>query len=39
MLFFTVRVAQKAEEVKALLKISFEYICQKDNAIFLYKLK
>jgi hypothetical protein len=36
---FTVKVAQKPEEVKALLEIGFEYVCQKDNLIFLRKRK
>jgi hypothetical protein len=29
----TVKVAERAEEVKALLEIGFEYVCQKDNLI------
>ena len=36
---FTVRVAEKPEEVKALLEVGFEYVCQKDNLIFLRKPK
>jgi integrase len=36
---FTVRVVEKPEEVKALLEVGFEYICQKDNLIFLRKRK
>jgi hypothetical protein len=36
---FTVKVAEKPEEVKALLEVGFEYICQKDNLIFLRKHK
>ena len=36
---FTVKVAEKPEEVKSLLEIGFEYICQKDNLIFLRKRK
>ena len=36
---FTVKVAEKPEEVKALLEIGFEYVCQKDNLIFLRKRK
>ncbi len=28
---FTVRVVEKTEEVKALLEVGFECICQKDN--------
>jgi hypothetical protein len=34
---FTVKVAEKSEEVKALLEAGFEYVCQKDNLIFLRK--
>jgi hypothetical protein len=36
---FTVKVAEKPEEVKSLLEIGFEYVCQKDNLIFLRKPK
>jgi integrase len=36
---FTVRVAEKAEEVKALLEVGFEHIYQKNNLIFLRKRK
>jgi hypothetical protein len=36
---FTVKVARKPEEVKALLDVGFEYVCQKDNLIFLRKPK
>jgi hypothetical protein len=36
---FTVKVAEKPEEVKSLLEIGFEYVCQKDNLIFLRKCK
>jgi integrase len=36
---YTVKVADKPEEVKALLEVGFEYICQKDNLIFLRKRK
>ena len=35
----TVRVAEKPEEVKALLEVGFEYFCQKDTLIFLRKRK
>jgi len=31
--------AGKPEEVKALLEVGFEYVCQKDNLIFLRKRK
>ena len=34
---FTVKVAEKPEELKALLEVGFEYVCQKDNLIFLKK--
>ena len=36
---FTVRVVEKPEEVKLLLEAGFEYVCQKDNLIFLRKRK
>ena len=36
---FTVRVVDNAEEVKKLLEVGFEYVCQKDNLIFLRKRK
>lgn len=36
---FTVKVAEKPEDVKALLEVGFEYVCQKDNLIFLRKRK
>ena len=36
---FTVRVVERPEEVKALLEVGFEYVCQKDNLIFLRKRK
>jgi len=34
---FTVKVAEKPEEIKVLLEIGFEYLLQKDNLIFLRK--
>jgi len=34
---FTVNAAEKPEEAKSLLEVSFEYVCQKDNLIFLRK--
>jgi site-specific recombinase XerC len=34
---FTVKVAEKPEEVKTLLGVGFDYVCQKDNLIFLRK--
>jgi integrase/rubredoxin len=36
---FTVKVTEKSEEVKELLEVGFEYVCQKDNLIFLRKPK
>jgi hypothetical protein len=36
---FTVKVAEKPEDTKALLKQEFEYVCQKDNLIFTRKRK
>jgi hypothetical protein len=36
---FTVKVAEKTEEVKALLEVGFEYICQKDDLMFFRKRK
>ncbi len=36
---FTVKVAEKPEDVKAWLEVGFEYVCQKDNLIFLRKAK
>jgi integrase len=36
---FTVKVTESAEEVKSLLEVGFEYVCQKDNLIFLRKRK
>jgi integrase len=36
---FTVRIAEKPEDIKSLLEIGFEYVCQKDNLIFLRKRK
>jgi len=36
---FTVRIAEKPEEVKELLEVRFEYVCQKDTLIFLRKRK
>jgi integrase/DNA-directed RNA polymerase subunit RPC12/RpoP len=36
---FTVKVTDKAEEVKGLLEVGFEYVCQKDSLIFLRKRK
>jgi len=36
---FTVRIAEKPEEIKSLLEVGFEYVCQKDTLIFLRKRK
>lgn len=36
---FHVKVAEKPEEIKALLEVGFEYICQKDGLAFLRKRK
>ena len=36
---FTVRTAQKPEEIKALLEVGFEYVCQKDDLVYLRKRK
>jgi hypothetical protein len=36
---FTVRVTEDPKEIKALLEVGFEYVCQKDTLIFLRKRK
>ena len=36
---FTVKVVSEPEEIKALLEVSFEYVCEKDGLIFLRKRK
>jgi integrase/DNA-directed RNA polymerase subunit RPC12/RpoP len=36
---FTVKVATKPEEIKALLEVGFEYVCQKDSLAFFRKRK
>jgi hypothetical protein len=36
---FTVKVAENPDEIKELLENGFEYVCQKDNLIFLKKRK
>lgn len=36
---FTVKVASTAQEIKALLEVGFEYICQRENLVFLRKRK
>jgi hypothetical protein len=36
---FTVKVAEKAEEIRTLLETGFEYVCQKGSLVFLRKHK
>jgi len=36
---YTVRIASKSEEIKALLEVGFEYVCEKDELIYLRKRK
>ena len=36
---FTVKVASKPEEIKALLEVGFEYICEKDDVYYFRKRK
>ena len=36
---FTVRIAREPEEIKALLEVGFEYICEKDGTLFFRKRK
>ena len=36
---YTVKVAEKPDNVKTLLEVGFEYVCQKDSLIFLRKRK
>jgi hypothetical protein len=36
---FTVKIAEKPEEAKSLLEVGFEYVCRKDNLIFMRKRK
>ena len=36
---YTVKIAENPKEVKSLLEVGFEYVCQKDNLIFLRKRK
>ena len=36
---FTVKVANKKEEIKALLEVGFEYICEKDELYYFRKRK
>lgn len=36
---FIVKVAEKSEEIKALLEVSFEYVCEKEGLLFFRKRK
>lgn len=36
---YNVRAVEKPDEMKALLAEGFEYVCQKDNLVFLRKRK
>ena len=36
---FHVKIVQAPEEIKALLEVGFEYVCQKDGLMFLRKRK
>jgi hypothetical protein len=36
---FTVKVAEKPEDIKALLEAGFEYVCQKDGLVYVHKRK
>jgi len=36
---YTVRIASKPKEIKALLEVGFEYVCEKDDLIYLRKRK
>jgi hypothetical protein len=36
---FTVKVAEKVNDVKALLEVGFEYLCAKDGLMFFRKRK
>jgi len=36
---FTVRVARSPEEIKALLEVGFEYVCEHEGLMFLRKRK
>ena len=35
----TVRVARKPEEIKALLEVGFEFVCENDNLLYFRKRK
>jgi hypothetical protein len=36
---FTVRVANKPDEIKALLEVGFEFVCDKDELLYFRKRK
>jgi hypothetical protein len=36
---FTVKIANKKEDIKALLEVGFEYICEKDELYYFRKRK
>jgi integrase len=36
---FSVRVTEKPEEIKSLLEVGYDYVCQKENLVFLRKRK
>ena len=36
---YTVRIVSKPEEIKALLEVGFEFVCEKDDLIYLRKRK
>jgi hypothetical protein len=36
---FTVKIASKPEEIKALLEVGFEYVCEKDDLYYFRKRK
>jgi integrase len=36
---FTVKVAEKSEDIKALLEVGFEYVCQKEGLVYMRKRK
>jgi hypothetical protein len=36
---FSVRVTEKPDEIKTLLEVGCEYVCQKDNLVFMRKRK
>jgi hypothetical protein len=36
---FHVKIAETPEEIKALLEVSFEYVCEKDGLMFFRKRK